>query len=58
MFSFTGLTTEQSERMVSKHHVYMTKNGRISIAGITSSNVDYVAAAIKEVLDNAPRAKL
>jgi len=52
MFSFTGLTTAQSEAMVSKHHVYMTKNGRISVAGLTTKNVEYVARAIKDVTDN------
>ena len=39
MFSFTGLTPKQSETMVSKHHIYMTKNGRISVAGLTAENV-------------------
>ena len=53
MFSFTGLSTVQSERMVAKHHIYMTKNGRISVAGLTTENVDYVAEAIKECLENA-----
>jgi aspartate/tyrosine/aromatic aminotransferase len=43
MFSFTGLTTAQSEAMVEKYHIYMTSYGRISIAGITVANVDYVA---------------
>jgi aspartate/tyrosine/aromatic aminotransferase len=52
MFSFTGLSVKQSEAMVSKHHIYMTKNGRISVAGLTQKNVPYVAAAIKDVTDN------
>ena len=52
MFSFTGLTVKQSEAMVKKHSIYMTKNGRISVAGITSKNVDYIAAAIKDVTTN------
>jgi aspartate aminotransferase len=52
MFSFTGLTVKQSETMVSKHHIYMTKNGRISVAGLTTKNVEYVAHAIKDVTDN------
>jgi len=38
--------------MVKKYHIYMTQNGRISIAGLNSSNVDYVANAIKEVVEN------
>jgi aspartate/tyrosine/aromatic aminotransferase len=52
MFSFTGLTVKQSEAMVSKHHIYMTKNGRISVAGLTTKNVEYVAKCIKDVTDN------
>jgi aspartate/tyrosine/aromatic aminotransferase len=52
MFSFTGLTPAQSDAMVKKHHVYMTKNGRISVAGLTTSNVPYVAQCIKDVTDN------
>lgn len=52
MFSFTGLTTKQSTTMVEKHHVYMTKNGRISIAGLTKANIPHVAASIKDVVDN------
>jgi aspartate aminotransferase len=52
MFSFTGLTVKQSEAMVKQHHIYMTKNGGISVAGLTSSNVPYVAKCIKDVTDN------
>lgn len=52
MFSFTGLTEKQSVAMVKKHSVYMTKNGRISICGITTKNVEYVADCIKDVVDN------
>ena len=52
MFSFTGLTTKQSETMVKKHSIYMTKNGRISVCGITTKNVDYIAESIKDVINN------
>jgi aspartate/tyrosine/aromatic aminotransferase len=52
MFSFTGLTPKQSEVMIKKHHIYMTGNGRISMAGLTSANVEYVANAIKDVTEN------
>ena len=30
----------------------MTGNGRISVAGLTTKNVEYVANAIKDVTDN------
>jgi len=52
MFSFTGLSVAQSETMVKKHHIYMTKNGRISVAGLTEHNIPYVAKCIKDVTDN------
>lgn len=52
MFSFLGLSPKQCEQMINKHHIYMTGNGRISIAGLTTSNVEYVANAIKDVVDN------
>ena len=52
MFSFTGLTVAQSETMVKKHSIYMTKNGRISVCGVTTKNVDYIASCIKDVVDN------
>lgn len=52
MFSFTGLTLKQSEAMVKKHSIYMTKNGRISVCGITTKNVDYIAESIGTVVAN------
>merc|ERR1711934_1284024 len=52
MFSFTGLSPDQCESMLKDHHIYMLKNGRISMAGITSGNVKYIAQAIDDVVRN------
>jgi len=49
MFCFTGLSPEQVAKLTAEHHVYLTKDGRISVAGISSKNVDYLANAIHEV---------
>lgn len=49
MFSYTGLTKEQCDVMTAKHHVYLTSNGRISMAGVTSKNVGRLAEAIHDV---------
>jgi len=49
MFCFTGLSPEQVAKLTADHHVYLTKDGRISVAGISSKNVDYLANAIHEV---------
>merc|ERR1712070_878818 len=52
MFSFTGLSPAQSKAMVDKHHIYMLGNGRISMAGVTSKNVKYIASSIDDVVRN------
>lgn len=53
MFCYTGLTEKQVARMIDQHHIYLTKNGRISMAGVTSKNVDYIAQSIVEVMEHA-----
>jgi aspartate aminotransferase len=49
MFAYSGLTKDQVMEMRAKHHVYCTADGRISMAGVTSGNVDYIANAIHDV---------
>ncbi|EXJ90352.1 aspartate aminotransferase [Capronia coronata CBS 617.96] len=50
MFSFTGISEAQVLAIREKWHVYMTKNGRISMAGLNTSNVKYVAEALDDVV--------
>jgi aspartate aminotransferase len=50
MFSFTGLTERQVLELRDTAHVYMTKNGRISMAGLNSGNVEYFARAVDKVV--------
>jgi aspartate aminotransferase len=49
MFSYTGLKPDQVEKMTKDFHIYLIKNGRISVAGITSQNVGHLALAMHEV---------
>uniref|UniRef100_A0A2K6D7T6 Aspartate aminotransferase n=1 Tax=Macaca nemestrina TaxID=9545 RepID=A0A2K6D7T6_MACNE len=49
MFCFTGLKPEQVEQLTKEFSIYMTKDGRISVAGVTSGNVGYLAHAIHQV---------
>ncbi|XP_075552852.1 glutamate oxaloacetate transaminase 2 [Dermacentor variabilis] len=49
MFCFTGMTQEQVARLIKEFSVYLTKDGRISVAGISSNNVDYLAHAMHQV---------
>lgn len=50
MFSFTGLTPEQVEKLQSNYGIYMVSNSRMCVAGLNSSNIDYVANAMADVL--------
>ncbi|EMC96510.1 hypothetical protein BAUCODRAFT_33868 [Baudoinia panamericana UAMH 10762] len=49
MFAYTGLTAEQMSKLAEEHSVYATKDGRISVAGITTDNVGRLAEAIYKV---------
>lgn len=40
---------KQVERLTKDFSIYLTKDGRISVAGVSSSNVDYLAKAMHEV---------
>lgn len=50
-----NLTTHlaiQVENMTNKHHVYMTKDGRISLAGLNKAKSEYLAKAIDDSVRN------
>lgn len=46
MFTFTGLNPEQVAFMRKEYHIYMTSDGRISMAGLSTRTVPHLADAI------------
>ncbi|CAN5734512.1 aspartate/tyrosine/aromatic aminotransferase [soil metagenome] len=50
MFSYTGLTQAQADRLREEHAVYVLRSGRMCVAGLNSSNVEATAVAMAEVL--------
>ena len=50
MFSFSGLNKEQVERLKNEFGIYIVGSGRISVAGITKSNIDALCDAIAAVI--------
>ncbi|GAY48264.1 hypothetical protein CUMW_110390 [Citrus unshiu] len=46
MFTFTGLNPQQVAFMTKDYHIYMTSDGRISMAGLSSKTVPHLADAI------------
>jgi len=49
MFCFTGMTADHVEKLGKDYGIYCTKDGRISMAGVTSGNVGYLADAMHNV---------
>ena len=50
MFSYTGLTVEQVHCLRDEFAVYLLDSGRMCVAGLNASNIDYVAEAFAKVL--------
>lgn len=50
MCSFTGIKPSQSQALVEVAHVYLTGNGRISMAGLNTHNVEYFARQLDAVV--------
>jgi len=44
--SFTGLTAPQTKRLAERAYIYMTSDGRISMAGLNGGNIDYFAESV------------
>jgi aspartate aminotransferase len=50
MFSYLGIDTPQVRELREKHHVYMTDDSRINIAGLSTENLAYFADSVAQVL--------
>lgn len=50
MFSFLGVDKDQVRELREKHHIYMTDDSRINIAGLKSDNIAYFAEAVAKVV--------
>jgi len=46
MFSLLGIAADVVVRLREQHHIYMTPDGRINLAGLNRDNVAYVSDAI------------
>jgi len=51
MFAYSGMSEDEVVALREKHHIYCTLDGRISMAGVTSKNVEYIARAIYDVTE-------
>lgn len=49
MFSYIDVTPDQVTALREEHSVYLVNSGRVSIAGVTERNIDYLVQALKAV---------
>lgn len=49
---FSWQMQEQVLHMTKKYHIYMTLDGRISMAGLSGSSCKYLAEAMKDAVEN------
>ncbi len=53
LFYFSDLSPDQGRALADRHHVYiLPSSGRINLGALTDRNIDYVAAAIADVVNN------
>ena len=50
MFSYTGLSAAQVDRLREQYAVYLVRSGRICVAGLNEGNVERAAQAMAEVM--------
>lgn len=53
MFSYTGLSATQVDRLKEEFGIYMVRSGRMCVAGLNLNNIDYVADAMAKVIETA-----
>lgn len=51
MFAFTGMSSDMCDELTDQYNIFLTRDGRISIAGLNHDNLEYVANAIHLVTD-------
>jgi aspartate aminotransferase len=52
MFAYTGLLPNHVEMLREDYHIFMTNDGRISMSGLNTANIDYVAESFHHVTKN------
>jgi aspartate aminotransferase len=50
MFSFLGISTEQVDRLREQYGIYIVSSTRVNLAGINTTNIDYLAESMRAVL--------
>ncbi len=52
MFSFSGIKESEVSRLRTDFGIYIVNSGRVCVAAINESNIEYIASSIKKVIKN------
>ena len=52
MFSYTGLSPVQVDRLREEFAVYLVRSGRVCVAGLNAANVEPTAVAMAAVMSD------
>ena len=50
MFSYSGISAENVDRLKNEYSIYLLRSGRVNIAGINEKNLDPLCDAIAAVV--------
>ena len=50
MFSYSGISSEHVDLLKREYGIYLLRSGRVNIAGLNQSNLDYVCNAIASIM--------
>jgi aspartate aminotransferase len=50
MFSYLGITPQQVQELRDQHHIYLTSDSRINVAGLVGSKLQYFAQSLAQVV--------
>ena len=54
MFAYTGMNANMCDTLTNEYAIFLTRDGRISLAGLNEANLQYVANAVHAVTFNQP----
>lgn len=54
LFWFSGLTKLQTEKLIEEYHIYALSNGRVNVAGLNDSNIEYFCRSVDDIVRKYP----
>lgn len=50
LFWFSGLSELQTQKLIEEYHIYALNNGRVNVAGLNDSNLEYFCRSVDSVV--------